>query len=67
LAEKASIEGTFIGSFIIGSLEAGIVAAGLSGFWTQFICGVLIIVSVIINTLAKRKNRVEVNFVHGSN
>ncbi len=52
---EASIEGTFIGSFIIGSLEAGIVASGLSGFWTQFICGVLIIVSVIINTLAKRK------------
>lgn len=52
---EASIEGTFIGSFIIGSLEAGIVAAGLSGFWTQFVCGVLIIVSVIIHTLAKRR------------
>ena len=52
---EANIEGTFIGSFIIGSLEAGIVAAGLSGFWTQFICGVLIIVSVIINTLAKKR------------
>ncbi|GAB4112707.1 MAG: ABC transporter permease [Candidatus Caldatribacteriota bacterium] len=51
----ANIEGTFIGAFIIGSLEAGIVAAGLSGFWTQFVCGVLIIVSVIIHTLAKRR------------
>jgi simple sugar transport system permease protein len=54
---EASIEGTFIGAFIIGSLEAGIVAAGLSGFWTQFICGVLIIVSVIIHTLAKRRKQ----------
>ncbi len=52
---EASIEGTFIGAFIIGSLEAGIVAAGLSGFWTQFICGVLIIISVIIHTLSKRR------------
>jgi len=52
---EASIEGTFIGSFIIGSLEAGIVAAGLSGFWTQFVCGVLIIASVTIHTLAKRR------------
>jgi len=51
----ANIEGTFIGAFIIGSLEAGIVAAGLSGFWTQFVCGILIIVSVIIHTLAKRR------------
>jgi len=52
---EASIEGTFIGAFIIGSLEAGIVASGLSGFWTQFICGVLIIVSVIIHTISKKR------------
>ncbi|MBU4590645.1 MAG: ABC transporter permease, partial [Candidatus Omnitrophica bacterium] len=50
LGGVASIEGTFIGAFIIGSLEAGIVAAGLSGFWTQFVCGVLIIASVTIHT-----------------
>ncbi|OGD35980.1 ABC transporter permease [Candidatus Atribacteria bacterium RBG_16_35_8] len=55
LGGVASIEGTFIGAFIIGSLEAGIVAAGLSGFWTQFVCGVLIIASVTIHTLAKRR------------
>jgi len=53
--QDTSIEGTFIGSFVIGSLEAGIVAAGLSGFWTQFVCGVLIIASVTIHTLAKRR------------
>ena len=55
LGGVASIEGTFIGAFIIGSLEAGIVAAGLSGFWTQFVCGVLIIASVTIHTLVKRR------------
>ncbi len=52
---EASIFGTFLASFLIGSLEAGIVASGLSGFWTRFICGVLIIVSVIIHTLAKKR------------
>jgi len=52
---EANIEGTFIGAFIIGSLEAGIVASGLSGFWTQFVCGVLIIVSVIIHTISKKR------------
>jgi len=52
---EASIFGTFLASFLIGSLEAGIVASGLSGFWTRFICGVLIIVSVIIHTLTKKR------------
>lgn len=53
---EASIFGTFLASFLIGSLEAGIVASGLSGFWTRFICGLLIIISVTIHTLVKRKN-----------
>jgi len=52
---EATIFGTFLASFLIGSLEAGIVAAGLSGFWTRFICGLLIIISVTIHVLVKRK------------
>lgn len=50
---EGSILGTFIGAFLIGSLEAGIVAAGLSGFWTQLIYGVLIVIAVTIHTLIK--------------
>ncbi len=57
----ASIEGTFIGSFIIGALEAGIIAAGLSGFWTQFMIGLLIIASVTIHTLVMRMRRLRVH------
>lgn len=48
-----TILGTVIGAFLIGSLEAGIVAAGLSGFWTQLIYGLLMIIAVTIHTLVR--------------
>jgi simple sugar transport system permease protein len=50
-----SIFGTFVGSFIIGAIEAGIVAVGLSGFWTQFIYGLIIVISVAFQTFLSRK------------
>jgi len=52
---EGSILGTFIGAFLIGSLEAGIVAAGLSGFWTQVIYGLLILIAVTIHTVLRRR------------
>ncbi len=51
----ATILGTLIGAFLIGSLEAGIVAAGLSGFWTRFIYGLLIIAAVTLHTVLKER------------
>ena len=53
LGGEGSILGTFIGAFLIGSLEAGIVAAGLSGFWTQLIYGLLIVIAVTIHTVVR--------------
>jgi len=50
-----TIFGTFIGSLIIGALEAGIVASGLAGFWTQLIYGFIIVVSVVIHSLVRRR------------
>ena len=51
-----TIFGTFAGAIIIGSLEAGIIAIGLTGFWIQLIYGTIIIVSVSIYALLlKRK------------
>jgi simple sugar transport system permease protein len=50
-----TVFGTFVGSFIIGAIEAGIVAIGLSGFWTQFIYGLIIVISVAFQIqLSKR-------------
>ncbi len=53
---EGTVYGTFLGAFIIGSLEAGIVAAGLSGFWTRFIYGILILIAVTIHTLLRRSS-----------
>jgi len=50
-----TIFGTFIGSIIMGSLEAGIVSSGISGFWTKFIFGVVIVLSLTIYALMGKK------------
>jgi simple sugar transport system permease protein len=46
--------GTFIGSVIIGSLETGIVAMGISGFWVQVAEGVVIITAVVAQSILRR-------------
>ena len=50
-----TIFGTFVGCIIIGSLEAGIISVGLMGFWTQLIYGLVIVISVGIHTILRRK------------
>lgn len=43
---RGTLYGTLIGAVIIGIIEAGIVSAGLSGFWTRLVYGLIIVVSV---------------------
>lgn len=45
---EGTIFGTVIGSIIIGILEAGIISAGLSGYWTRLVHGLVIVLSVSI-------------------
>jgi simple sugar transport system permease protein len=46
---KASLVGTFFGAYIIGSLEAGVVASGINGFWVQLVEGVVMAAVVVLN------------------
>ncbi|HVN53587.1 MAG TPA: ABC transporter permease [Anaerolineaceae bacterium] len=50
-----TILGTFLGAFIIGAIEAATVAVGLTGFWTQFIYGLIIVLSVIMHQYLRKR------------
>jgi simple sugar transport system permease protein len=50
-----TIFGTFIACFIIGSIEAGIVAIGLTGFWTKLIYGVILTISVAMHAILRKR------------
>jgi simple sugar transport system permease protein len=50
-----TVLGTFIGCFIIGTIEGGTVAIGLSGFWTQLIYGLIIIISISMHSLVRTR------------
>jgi simple sugar transport system permease protein len=46
--------GTFIGSIIIGSLQTGIVAMGISGFWVQVAEGLVIMTAVVAQSILRK-------------
>lgn len=50
-----TILGTFLGAFIIGAIEAATVAVGLTGFWTQLIYGLIVVLSVIMHTYLRKR------------
>jgi len=50
-----TVVGTFVGSFIIGAINAGIVASGINAFYTQVFFGLVIILSVIMQAVISRR------------
>ena len=42
-----TVTGAVIGTFTVGFVSTGIIAAGLTGFWTQFFYGLVIILSLL--------------------
>jgi simple sugar transport system permease protein len=52
---RGTIYGTFLGAFMIGGIQAGIVAVGLTDYYTQFIYGTIILSAVTVHTLLQRR------------
>lgn len=46
-----TVAGAVVGAFTVGFIESGIVAAGLTGYWTQFIYGIVIVLSLVTHRL----------------
>ncbi len=58
---QATIVGTFFGAFIIGMIEAGLVASGIQGFWVRAVVGIVFLGAVIFHLTMEnpeRRNRV---------
>lgn len=54
---SGTIVGTFVGAFVVGAINAGVIAIGFDGFYTQLFFGLVIIVSLIIQTLIRNRMR----------
>lgn len=50
-----TIFGTFVASFIIAIINPGIVAAGWLAYWSQLIYGLIIVVSVALQAVLRRR------------
>ena len=46
---KGSVMGTLFGSYIVGCIEAGIVASGLGGYWTRLVVGLVFLFAVVFH------------------
>jgi simple sugar transport system permease protein len=54
---KASVVGTVAGSFIIGMVEAGLVATGLQGFWVRAVVGMVFLSAVVGHLVIEEPER----------
>ena len=51
---RATIVGTVFGCFIIGMIEAGLVATGLTGAWVRTVQGLVFLIAVVFYLLCRR-------------
>ena|SRR5579859_3817722 len=51
---QGTIIGTFFGSYIIGSLEPGVVATGIGGYWVQIVEGMVMGAVMVLNIVLEK-------------
>jgi simple sugar transport system permease protein len=54
---KASVAGSVVGSFLIGMVEAGLVATGLQGFWVRAVVGIVFLGAVVGHLVIEEPER----------
>lgn len=54
---RASVVGTVFGCFIIGMIEAGLVATGLTGAWVRTVQGLVFLISIVFYLYVDEPNR----------
>jgi simple sugar transport system permease protein len=54
---RATIVGTLFGCFIIGMIEAGLVASGLTGAWVRTVQGLIFLIAIIFYLYADEPQR----------
>jgi simple sugar transport system permease protein len=52
---RGSVWGTALGAFMIGAIQAGLVAIGLSDYWPYLVYGAVILIAVSIHALLRRR------------
>ena len=53
---SGSVFGTLFGAYVIGSLEAGVVATTISGYWVQVVEGVVMAAVIVLNAATGKGN-----------
>jgi ribose transport system permease protein len=53
----ASILGAFLGSFLIGVLNNGLVLMGVGAYWNDFVTGAVILIAVAVSTVLKSQRK----------
>ena len=53
---SGSVFGTLFGAYVIGSLEAGVVATTISGYWVQVVEGIVMAAVIVLNAATGKGN-----------
>ena len=52
---RGTVWGTFLGAFMIGGIDAGIIAVGLTDYYTELIYGGIVLAAISIHAILQRR------------